>query len=95
MYTYLSSPVLGGAFGRRELAPALALLVHGIGALACTHLVGLAGNGRINGVLLRATVGMLLDGGLLLGRRLSCAGSEQMFPEAFLAAVSNAARATE
>lgn len=47
-----------------------------MGRLALTHLVLLAGNGRVNGVLLRALVRMLLHG---LGRGgLAGAGSEQV-----------------
>jgi hypothetical protein len=75
---YLGSPVLGSALRRRELAPALALLGH-LGRLRLAHLVLGAGNGRVDGVLLRTAVGKLLERLRRIGG-LSSASSEEVFP---------------
>jgi hypothetical protein len=75
---YLSSPVLRGAFRRGELATALALLGH-LGRLGLAHLVLGAGDGGVDGVLLRTAVRELLHGRGCIGR-LSGAGSEEVFP---------------
>ena len=61
---------MGSALRRAQFATAfriaLALVAH-MGGIALAHLVLLAGNGGVNGVLLGAAVGMLLH-------RLRCAG---------------------
>lgn len=79
MATDLCGAVLGSALRGTQLATAFALfvLVGHVGRLSLAHLVLLAGNGRVNGVLLGAGVWMRLEGRVRAG--LASAGSKQMF----------------
>lgn len=75
---YLSGAVLGGAFGRRELAAALAALGAVVGVVGLAHLVLGAGNGGIDGMRGAGRVGV--GGQLLRGRWLASAGSHEVLP---------------
>lgn len=76
--TYLGSTVLGGAFRCRQFPPALgaALARVAVIGVAGAHLVGRAGNGRVNGVGRAGRVRVLGQG---LAAGLASASSEEVF----------------